>query len=89
MADALVYGSLYSMMSIGLTLTYMTTKVPNFAQGSFVTVGVYLAFSLYHFEGMTPYYSVPISFVTGGIVAVLMYVLVLKPLRLEVLLWFP
>ena len=80
MADALVYGSLYAMMSIGLTLTYMTTKVPNFAQGSFVTVGVYLAFSLYHFEGLTPYYSVPISFVAGGVVAVLMYLLVLKPL---------
>jgi len=80
MADAIVYGSLYAMMSIGLTLTYMTTKVPNFAQGSFVTVGVYLAFSLYHFEGLTPYYSVPASFVIGGMVAVLMYLFVLKPL---------
>ncbi len=80
MADALVYGSLYAMMSIGLTLTYMTTKVPNFAQGSFVTVGVYLAFTMYHFEGLAPYYSVPITFVAGGVVAALMYVLVLKPL---------
>ena len=80
MADALVYGSLYSMMSIGLTLTYMTTKVPNFAHGSFVTVGVYLAFSMYHFDGLTPYYSVPMSFVAGGVIAALMYVLVLKPL---------
>jgi len=68
------------MMSIGLTLTYMTTKVPNFAHGSFVTVGVYLAFSLYHFEGLTPYGSVPLAFVMGGVVAVLMYLLVLKPL---------
>src|SRR5208283_5979209 len=34
----------------------------------------------YLFEFLRAYYSVPISFVTGGLVAVLMYVLVLKPL---------
>jgi len=65
-------------MSMGLPLTYMTTKVPNFAHGSFVTVGVYLAFTLYHFENISAYYSIPFSFllVTG----VAMYRLVLRPL---------
>ncbi len=78
--DALVYGCLFALMSIGLTLTYMTTKVPNFAHGSFVTVGVYLAFSLYHFQNLSPYYSIPVSFLLGGGVATAMYLYILRPL---------
>jgi branched-chain amino acid transport system permease protein len=80
MADAIVYGCLFALMSMGLTLTYMTTKVPNFAHGSFVTVGVYLAFTLYHFENILAYYSVPFSFLLVGGIAVAMYRFVLKPL---------
>jgi branched-chain amino acid transport system permease protein len=80
MADALVYGSLFALMSMGLTLTYMTTKVPNFAQGSFVTIGAYLAFTLYQFKGVSPYLSVPFSFLLVGVTAIAMYRLVLKPL---------
>ena len=80
MADALVYGSLFALMSVGLTLTYMTTKVPNFAQGSFVTVGAYLAFSLYHFRGVSPYGSLPFSFFLVGAIATAMYKFILKPL---------
>jgi branched-chain amino acid transport system permease protein len=80
MADALVYGSLFAFMSMGLTLTYVTTRVPNFAHGSFVTVGVYLAFTLYQFEGISPYFSAPFSFLLVGSTAIAMYRLVLKPL---------
>jgi branched-chain amino acid transport system permease protein len=80
MADAIVYASLFALMSMGLTLTYMTTKVPNFAHGSLVTVGVYLAFTLYHFDNLLPYYSIPMSFLLVGACAVAMYILVLKPL---------
>jgi branched-chain amino acid transport system permease protein len=83
MADALVYGSLFALMSIGLTLTYMTTKVPNFAHGSFVTIGVYLAFTLYHFDNLLAYYSIPFSFLLVGATAAAMYRLILKPLRVR------
>jgi branched-chain amino acid transport system permease protein len=80
MADAIVYASLFALMSMGLTITYMTTKVPNFAHGSLVTIGVYLAFTLYHFDNLLPYYSIPASFLLVGASAVAMYLLVLKPL---------
>jgi branched-chain amino acid transport system permease protein len=80
MADAIVIGCLYALMSMGLTLTYMTTKVPNFAHGSFVTVGVYLAFTLYHFDKVLAYYSIPFSFLLVGGTAVAIYRFVLKPL---------
>jgi branched-chain amino acid transport system permease protein len=67
-------------MSIGLTLTYMTTKVPNFAHGSLVTVGAYTAFTLYVFEHLSPYASIPFSFLAGGLGALAIYLGVLGPL---------
>jgi branched-chain amino acid transport system permease protein len=39
--SALVTSSLLSLLTIGLTLTYLTTRVPNFAHGSFASVGIY------------------------------------------------
>lgn len=67
-------------MAIGLTLTYMTTKVPNFAHGSLVTIGVYTAFTLNVFDHLSPYASIPVSFVIGGAGALLIYIAVLGPL---------
>lgn len=68
------------MMCVGLNLTYMTTKVPNFAHGVFVTVGIYTAYALFRLNRLTPYESLPLSFLLGGSVAVAMYVVVLRPL---------
>ncbi len=44
--DALVYSSILSLLCIGLTLTYMTTKVPNFAHASFAMIGAYITWTL-------------------------------------------
>jgi branched-chain amino acid transport system permease protein len=78
--SAVIYGSLFALMAIGLTLTYLTTKVPNFAYGSFVTIGIYVALTLSRLRGVNPYFSTPVSFVMGGLASLLMYVLVLRPL---------
>ncbi|MGA1974579.1 MAG: branched-chain amino acid ABC transporter permease [Conexivisphaerales archaeon] len=78
--SAAVLASLYSLCCIGLTLTYMTTKVPNFAYGSQVTIGAYVAFSLFTFKKITPYVSAPAAFLIGGIVSVVTYLIVLRPM---------
>jgi branched-chain amino acid transport system permease protein len=78
--SAAIYGSLFGLMAVGLTLTYLTTRVPNFAYGSFVTIGIYNAFSLFRVQGLNPYLSTPLSFLVGGVASVIMYRLVLKPL---------
>lgn len=67
-------------MSMGLTLTYMTTKVPNFAYGDFILIGVYSAYvsvKLYH---SNPYVGSVLGFVVAGLVSVAMYLGVLRPL---------
>lgn len=78
--SAVIYGSLFGLMAIGLTLTYLTTKVPNFAYGSFVTIGIYVAFTLSRLRHVDPYLSTPISFIVGGAASLLMYAAVLRPL---------
>ena len=78
--DATVLASLYSLMCIGLTLTYMTTKVPNFAYGSQITLGSYVSFSITTFLRGDPYTSAPVAFILGGIVSVAVYLLVLRPM---------
>ena len=78
--DSIVYGSLFGLMAIGLTLTYLTTKVPNFAYGSFVTIGIYTSFSLYRLDKVIPYFSIPVAFLVGGTASVAMYLGILRVL---------
>ena len=78
--DAVVYASLFGLMAVGLTLTYLTTKVPNFAYGSFVTIGGYTSFSVFRINHVNPYFAVPLAFLLGAIVSVAMYLGVLRTL---------
>jgi len=67
-------------MAMGLTLTYMTTKVPNFAYGSFVTIGLYTAYHLHYINHIGPYGAALVAFPLVGACSVLMYIGVLRPL---------
>lgn len=78
--SSVVYASLFGLMALGLTLTYITTKVPNFAYGSFVTVGMYASYASYRLNGLTPYESAPIAFLLGAVSAVAMYLGILRVL---------
>ncbi len=79
-SDALIFASLLALLSIGLTLTYLTTRVPNFAHASFATIGVYTALIASRVWDSTPYIAIPIAFVISGAVAVALYTFILKPL---------
>ena len=79
-SDAIIFASLLALLSIGLTLTYLTTRVPNFAHASFATIGVYTALVTTRVWDSTPYIAIPIAFVISGVVAVALYTFILKPL---------
>jgi branched-chain amino acid transport system permease protein len=78
--SALVYACLFSIMAMGLTLTYMTTKVPNFAYGDFVTIGIYSAYTLVRVYNSSAYVGSVVGFVLGALVSAVMYIGVLRPL---------
>ncbi len=77
--QALVWSSILSLTAIGITLLYRTTRVPNFAHASFVTTGIYASTIAWVF-GSHPYFGIPLGFILGGLVAVLLFY-ILEPLR--------
>jgi branched-chain amino acid transport system permease protein len=80
-SNSIIYGSLVGLMCVGLTATYLTTKVPNFAASDFVVVGIYASAAAYILWGVSsPYLTTPLSVIFGGGVAVVMYLLTLRPL---------
>ncbi|RLI87005.1 MAG: branched-chain amino acid ABC transporter permease [Archaeoglobales archaeon] len=77
---AIIYANLVVLLAMGLTLTYITTAVPNFAQGSFAVFGSYVALTLLRLFKIHPYHSIPVCFMFGGLLGVLTYVTILRPL---------
>jgi len=79
--DAIIFGNLLVLLSIGLTLTYITLKIPNFAHGDFATIGIYVAYYFLVFYKISPYLTLPIAFLISGTIALLSYLLVFRPLN--------
>ncbi len=78
--DATIYSSLLTLLSIGLTLTYLTTKVPNFAHTTFATFGAYVALTVVSIWGSNIYYHLYLSLFFGGLIALAQYLIVFRPL---------
>ncbi|TRO53919.1 branched-chain amino acid ABC transporter permease [Candidatus Bathyarchaeota archaeon] len=76
--NTITYSSLIAILSIGFTLTYLTAKIPNFAHGSYAGIGIYVSWTVSKIFNISPYYGFPLSFVIGGLVSVLLYVLVIN-----------
>lgn len=79
-SDALIFSSLLALLCIGLTLTYLTTRVPNFAHASFATIGIYMALVASRVWETSPYVAIPIAFAVAGAAALALYTFVLRPL---------
>ncbi|WP_024511898.1 branched-chain amino acid ABC transporter permease [Bradyrhizobium sp. ARR65] len=67
--NALVLGCLYACIAIGFSLVWGVLNVINLIHGSFIVLGAYLAFGLYHALLLSPWYAVviaaPLFFVFG------------------------
>jgi len=78
--DALIFSTLLALLAIGLTMTYLTLKVPNFAHGDLAAVGVYTSFTLLKFWRLHLYFSLPLAFLIGGSISLATYLAVYRPL---------
>lgn len=63
------------------TLALTRTNVPNFAIATFGTVGIYISLTLIKLFGVRLYPSLLFSFLGGGVIGVIVYCLLVKPLR--------
>ena len=55
--SGLLFGGVYSLMAVGLTLIFGVMRVVNFAHGDMMVWGMYLAFLLATRVGVDPYLS--------------------------------
>ncbi len=67
--NGILMGSIYGLAALGLTLIFGVLKVINFAHGSLLMVGMYVAYWTIALSGLHPYVAllivVPIMFVFG------------------------
>src|SRR5437867_1728225 len=78
--DSLLLGSLYTMMALGLTITYKVTRIPNFAHAELVTVGSYAGVVAVNAWGGGLAEALALAFAASAAVALAADELVFKPL---------
>jgi branched-chain amino acid transport system permease protein len=70
--NGIMIGSMYAIISVGLTLIFGIVRVVNFAHGEFLMIGMYAAYLLSHYFGLHPYVSalpiIVLLFVIGALV---------------------
>jgi branched-chain amino acid transport system permease protein len=70
--SGILIGSIYALMSIGLTLIFGVLRVVNFAHGEFLMVAMYAAWAMTRFLGLNAYVAavaiVPAMFLFGMLV---------------------
>lgn len=80
-ASTIINVSLLIILCIGFTFTYMMEKFPNFAHTGYSAIGTVTTFYLVRFYNFNPYATWPISAFVGGIVGVLLYLVIVRPIK--------
>jgi branched-chain amino acid transport system permease protein len=69
--NGIMIGSMYAIISVGLTLIFGIVRVVNFAHGEFLMIGMYAVYLLWQHLGLHPYVSalpiVVLLFVIGAL----------------------
>jgi branched-chain amino acid transport system permease protein len=70
--SGMLIGSIYALMSIGLTLIFGVLRIVNFAHGEFLMIAMYGAWAMTKFLGLNPYIAIvvvgPAMFLFGALV---------------------
>lgn len=78
--SGVLYGSVYGLMALGLTVIWGAMRLLNLAHGSLYLVGGYVAWTVVNRLSMPIEAAVPISIAGAAIAGLLMYGLFLRPL---------
>ena len=79
--NTLINVCLMIMLTVGFTFTFMMEGFPNFAHTSYAGIGGMVTFYLVRFANFNPYDTWPFSALVGGIIALLLYLGIVKPIR--------
>ena len=91
--NALVLGCLYACIAIGFSLVWGVLNVINLIHGSFIVLGAYLAFGLYQWLAIPPWYAwvvaAPLFFIVGyGLQRLLLNRVITAPVLVTLTLTF-
>jgi branched-chain amino acid transport system permease protein len=78
--NGLIIGTFYALMAIGLSLIFGILKVVNFAHGEFYMVGAYAYTLSAQMLGISPWLTLPLAFVLGVVVGLVVERLLMRPL---------
>jgi branched-chain amino acid transport system permease protein len=76
----ILYGSIYGLMAIGLTLIWGSLRMLNLALGSLYVVGGYLTWTAFNLWGMPPLLAFAIGVMTAALIGLLIQVLLINRL---------
>lgn len=76
--DAMLLGGLYTLMVIGLSLSFGIIRVINFAHGEAIMLGAYGSFWALHIGGMDPLLALPFIMIAGMIVGLFIFKISIK-----------
>jgi branched-chain amino acid transport system permease protein len=69
LVNGMMFGAIYALVALGLTLIYGVLHIINFAHGAMLMLALYAAFFLFRLAGVDPYLSlvivIPGSFIFG------------------------
>jgi len=72
-------GSVYVIVSLGLTLILGVMNFKNFAHGEMLTIGGYISYLLFIFLGIGPFYAIPVVAVALFLFGVLLQRVIVRP----------
>src|SRR3990167_6940539 len=80
-ANSLIAGSIYAILTLGFNLTYSTGKFIDMGFGVMTAIGGYAVFYISKTVGLPLYLGIPAGIILSGLVSFLAYTIIYKPLR--------
>ena len=71
--SALVLGSLYSLIALGLNLVYGTMRLLNIAHGDLIMIGAYTTFWIFTLTGIPPFVGLPLAAGIAAAIGAILY----------------
>jgi branched-chain amino acid transport system permease protein len=77
----IIHASILVILCVGFSFTHMIEKFPNFAHTSFVSIGIISTYTMVRLWGFDPYMTWPVAALVNGLVGVVIYMFVVRPIR--------
>jgi branched-chain amino acid transport system permease protein len=78
--NGVILGSVYGLMTMGLSLIFGVLKIVNVGHGAFMMVGAYIAYWLFHLIGLPPIVSMFIALPIGMSLGLVFFQIVIRRL---------